>query len=151
MKYIFIIIWTSILLLSWCNSYKTQTDTTKDELFEKRKECITYKISLEKDIKKRIQEYNTDKKNYNEYIEEIFYSKKENSCFGVTDIFEQIDGTKDWKATTIGVSSKRLTNLLTNEQTYFWDLGNNFGSIENNNKTETRFYDTISKLKSISD
>jgi len=58
----------TVSFLSWCSS-------NKDELFEKKQECMEYKDEMAKQI---IELW---KLHWAINIDEIFYSKKDNTCY----------------------------------------------------------------------
>jgi len=97
------------VFITWCS----QKWLSKSELFEKKKECIAYKYDLQNRIDKDTKELKDDGRIYIERIWEIFYSKKENSCFATTLEISAFD--KESK-----IQSKyRIINLLTNTQEYY--------------------------------
>ena len=77
---IFALIW--VLVLTWCSMQKW---LSKDELFEKKKECASYKEWLQNEINKLQNEVEKANGYYLETIVEIFYSPTKNSCFAITN------------------------------------------------------------------
>lgn len=57
----------TVSFLSWCNN--------SDELFEKKQDCIKYKDEIKKNVEIRF--WKVEKFNY---VKEIFYSSKLNTC-----------------------------------------------------------------------
>lgn len=81
--------------------------------FKKKQECIKYKNWLQKDIDKRIKDYNYNedwfKQTYTEKILEILYSKKYNTCYAITS-----NNTfwikKEWRSNIVKI------DLLSNQE-----------------------------------
>lgn len=93
-KYIPILIITSLLLSACGIDWSGEKDKkiaelekqTQDDTFRKKQECLWYKDTILKEYEK---ESLAAEKMWQEYfvnLEEIFYSKKNNSCFAILDI-----------------------------------------------------------------
>lgn len=127
MKKIFIFSLFLCIIFLWGCSINNKLSI--DQLFEKKQECITYKLDLQNRIDKDTENLKGVSYVYYERIEEIFYSRIENSCFAITD--EMFASTQDSWITR----SKRIINLLTNESTDYKD------------DQMSMYYDRVKELK----
>ena len=110
------------LILAGCGQ---QGWLSKDELFEKKQECAKYK----NDIEKSIEEENSKNLESHKYLNEIFYSPKNNSCLYIytTDNGQYINHF--------------LVNYLTNQ----WIIWYN-ETVSSSDKIK-EFDDTVKELK----
>lgn len=106
-KVIFISLLLLWLTLAWCTQKMDQED-----LFEKKQECVSYRNELQKQIDKDSDQGKDLWIINTQIIKEIFYSKKENSCFASINSFF-------WPTDKI-IESRKIVDLLTNETTTYY-------------------------------
>ncbi len=96
-----ILILLPLLLLSSCT-------IDWNDSFEKKQQCAKYIPTIEARIQKDKNELSTNGDFYSETLDEIFYSKSNNSCFAIMDLM--------MKNTWEGAHKKIIHNVLTNNR-----------------------------------
>lgn len=113
------------LILTGCSQ---KNELSKDELFEKKQECVKHKEDIEKDIAVR------NFWNQVEFLEEIFYSPTENTC--MYRARGKLSTTlKDWEI--INKERERVYDFFTKE-TIIWT---------DNRFNDEYFYNKLKELK----
>lgn len=85
MKKLFIV---SIILLSLTLVWCSQNKLSQDELFEKKQECLLYKVEILENIEIQSKKHWWISYTHIEELEEIFYSPTKNSCMYTTKVTE---------------------------------------------------------------
>lgn len=82
-----ILLVSSCLIFAGCSKQKW---LSQDELFEKKKECLSYKNAIENAITQTLSERILQRDDYThtEYLDEIFFSPAKNSCLYSVSITE---------------------------------------------------------------
>lgn len=129
-NFLLIVILAFAVVLTWCSE-----KTSQEDLFEKKQECISYKDNLQNEINSDIERLEGMWYYSTQFIKEIFYSLKEDSCFAVTYKKSTSD---DWNV----FSDNKIINLLTNEEIIYDET-------ISNKRDENRILEFNQKLKEL--